>query len=90
MTSTVTFLARLQAANRVQVPVEVRWRHRLEPGELLSVEVRTLEGFDRETFHVRLQDGWRFTVPNEVVEVLGLKQGEMLRVTLECEGEDLS
>lgn len=57
---------------------------------MLSVEVRTLEGFDRETFHVRLQNGWRFTIPNEVVEVLELKQGEMLRMTLEREGEDLS
>ena len=81
----VTFLARLQAENRVQVPVEVRWRFRLNPGELFHVEVRAYDGYSRERFYARLQKGGRFIVPNEVVEVLELKQHEMLYIELKRE-----
>jgi bifunctional DNA-binding transcriptional regulator/antitoxin component of YhaV-PrlF toxin-antitoxin module len=39
----VSFLGRLEAGNRLTVPVEIRWRFRLEPGDLYySVEVRGL------------------------------------------------
>jgi bifunctional DNA-binding transcriptional regulator/antitoxin component of YhaV-PrlF toxin-antitoxin module len=82
LTSTVSFLARLQASNRVQVPVEVRWTLRLEAGELLRIEVNPRVGYDRRAFYVRFQKGGRFTVPNEVVEVLKLRRGKMLEVKI--------
>lgn len=34
------FVCRLQRGNRVQIPVLVRWRHKLEPLDILRVHVR--------------------------------------------------
>jgi len=39
VTETVMFLAKMQKLNRVQIPVEVRGRYKLEPGELLKVRI---------------------------------------------------
>lgn len=36
---TEQFLARVGVGNRIQVPVLVRWRNRLQPDEILSVHV---------------------------------------------------
>jgi len=89
LTSAVSFLARLQASNRVQVPVEVRWTLRLEAGEILHVDVNPHGGYDHRAFYARLQRGGRFTIPNEVVEVLELRRGEMLEVRIRrMEGEE--
>ena len=44
LTETVEFLARLQKYNRIQIPVEVRWRYKLEHGELLKVSVQPVGG----------------------------------------------
>jgi len=41
----VKYLARLHKLNRVQIPVEVRWRYKLESGEMLKVRVQFVEGF---------------------------------------------
>lgn len=89
MTSTVNFLARLQASNRVQVPVEVRWRLRLEAGEVLLIDVDPHGDFNHRTFYAKLQKGGRFTIPNEVLEVLELRRGELLEVKIRrMEGDE--
>lgn len=36
----VSFLERLIAGNRLTVPVEIRWRHRLEPEKVYPVRFR--------------------------------------------------
>lgn len=82
MKGKVSFLARLQAENRIQIPVEVRWRYKLEPGQILRLEIHPVSGFSSEEFHSRLQLGGRVTVPWEAVWALKLKQGLMLRVLL--------
>ena len=38
------FLARVGVLNRVKVPVLVRWRNKLRPGEVLTVTVREDRG----------------------------------------------
>ena len=78
----VSFLARLQAENRIQIPVEVRWRYKLKPSQILRLEIHPVSGFSSEKFHSRLQLGGRVTVPWEAVWALKLKQGLMLRVLL--------
>jgi bifunctional DNA-binding transcriptional regulator/antitoxin component of YhaV-PrlF toxin-antitoxin module len=78
----VVFLARLGACSRMTVPVEVRWRFRLEAGRVYTV--RTGKLFDRE-FHARLMKNGQFTVPSEVVAVERLKKRDLLNVTLEVE-----
>lgn len=86
VTETVGFLARLQKYNRIQIPVEVRWRYKLEPGELLKVSVQPVGGLfaGDEEFIARLMRGGRITIPWEVVWHFELnKPGCMLRVRLE-------
>ncbi len=78
----VSFLARLQVENRIQIPVEVRWRYKLEPGQILRLEIYPMNGFNSEEFFARLQLGGRINVPWEAVWALELKHGEMLRVWL--------
>src|SRR3990170_7236056 len=82
---TVEFLARLQKLNRIQIPVEVRWRYKLEPGELLKVLVQPVGGFSvsGEEFIARLLRDGRITIPWEVVwKIKQDKLGYMLRVWL--------
>lgn len=47
------FPARVQRYNRVQIPVLVRWRHKLEPGEVLYVRVYNPESYGDEGFYAR-------------------------------------
>jgi len=83
LTETVEFLARLQKWNRVQIPVEVRWRYKLKAGELLKVRVHPVGSFGDEEFIAKLLCGGRFTIPWEAVWALKLdKPGYMLRVRL--------
>ncbi len=85
LTETVEFLARLQKHNRIQIPVEVRWRYKLEHRELLKVSVQPVGGFfvRGEEFIARLMGGGRITIPWEVVWHFKLdKPGCMLRVWL--------
>jgi len=85
LTEKVKFLARLQKLNRVQIPVEVRWRYKLEKGQILKVEVQPLDGFSAssEGFVARLLGDGRITIPWEVVWECHLgRSGCMLRVWL--------
>ena len=83
MTRSVVFLARLRACNRGTVPVEARWRFRLEPGTPYAVRVSG-GGFGRE-FYARLQRSGQLTVPPEVVADEELEIGDLLDVALEVE-----
>ena len=77
------FHATLRSWNRVQVPVLVRWKFRLEPGEVLRLKVSPVGvGFRSVVFFARLQKGGRVTVPLLEAEILGVKPGSILRVGL--------
>jgi len=84
LTEDASFDALLQRENRIQIPVEVRWRYRLEPGEILHVEIVSpgrylpLKG----RFYARLQKSGRVTVPWEKVVKHELKSGILVSVTL--------
>jgi len=77
------FLARVGVLNRVKVPVFVRWRSRLEPGEVLMVTVRA--GYHSREFYARYRKDFRITVPKLVAEDLELKPGDVVEVTLHPE-----
>lgn len=79
------FLARLQRGNRVQVPVLIRWKHRLDAGEVLRVRVWSIEVDSGEYFYARLGKDGRFTVPKIVVEQFELEPGTVLECTLYSE-----
>jgi len=76
------FMGRLQRGNRVQVPRLIRWRHKLEPGEVLYVEVYDREQYRRQKFYVRLSRDGRFTIPKVVAEASGAEAGSLLEITL--------
>ena len=80
------FLARIDAGFRIHIPVLVRWRNRLEPGEILSVTVDHALRF--YSFYARYRKDHRITVPKLVVQHLGLEPGMVVEVTLHSEGEE--
>ncbi len=52
----VSFIGRMVAGNRLTVPVEMRWRFRLEPGEVYHVRVE-FEDWGSAEFYARLKMG---------------------------------
>ena len=75
----VSFMGRLVAGNRVTVPVEIRWKFRLEPGEIYLVRLE-FEEWGSVKFYARLQRGGQVTVPVEVVKAAGLERDEVMMV----------
>ena len=74
-----SFMGRLVAGNRVTVPVEIRWRFRLEPGEIYLVKLE-FEEWGSAEFYARLQRGGQVTVPIEVVRAAELERDEVVKV----------
>jgi len=77
-----SFHARVQRYNRVQIPVLVRWKHKLEVGEVLYVRISRSGSVHVEEFHARVIEGGRITIPKLVVELLGVEAGDVVRVML--------
>lgn len=77
------FIARVQKNNRVQVPVLIRWKNKLNPGEILRVCV---ENSKRKYFYARLSRDGRLTIPRIIVEELEVEPGDVLKVALYPEG----
>ena len=75
----VSFMGRLLAGNRVTVPVEIRWRFMLEPGEIYLVRLE-FEEWGSAEFYARLQRGGQVTVPVEVVRAAELERDEVMMV----------
>jgi len=80
---TEIFLARIEVGFRVQIPVLVRWRNRLEPGEILTVTI--ICRFKSYSFYVRCRKDYRITIPRLVVDYLGLKPGDVVEVQIRGE-----
>ena len=76
------FIGIMQKNNRVQVPVLIRWKHRLEPSEILHIYVYHAKEYKDETFYVRLSRDGRFTIPSKVAKRINVKPGDVLKVTL--------
>lgn len=76
------FLAKVQACNRMQVPVLVRWRHTLEPGQFLRVQAQNKEEYASSSFYARLSVDGRFTIPHLAADELEAKPGAVLEITL--------
>jgi hypothetical protein len=87
LTEPVTFKAVLQRGNKVQVPRLLRWQHRMEPDQLLRVEVRSPDFFGDESFLGRMRKDGRLTIPKLTLKLLrrdeGSLEGFALEVTLE-------
>jgi bifunctional DNA-binding transcriptional regulator/antitoxin component of YhaV-PrlF toxin-antitoxin module len=85
VSETMWIHVKLLSENRVQIPVLVRWKFKLEPAEVLKVEVSPVRSGASETFFARLQKGGRITVPLRVAVFLELKLGDVLEVGILAE-----
>ena len=61
LTNYVSFKAVIQKNLRIQIPVLIRWKHKLEPGEIFMVNLKL--GYHREEFYDRMSKDGRLTVP---------------------------
>lgn len=75
------FLAKVQKNHKIQIPKILRWKHKLDPGELLDVRIESVE-LEEESFTIKLTKDFRFTIPALVAEICELKTGSTVRVTL--------
>lgn len=75
------FLAKLQKGNRVQIPVLVRWRHKLKPREVFKVQVAK-SIIIPATFYGRLTRDGRLTIPKTVIQEIKAEPGDILKITL--------
>ena len=80
-----SFHARLQRGNKVQIPVLIRWKNRLEPSEVYSVEVSKADEYKSEKFYVRLGKDGRIVIPKLAVERLEIKHRDVLSCILYVE-----
>ncbi len=88
LTENVVFLAKLQKQNRIQIPVEVRQRFKLEPKQFLKVKISPVGSYGNQTFYVKLKPDGRITVPWEIIWALEIKPGTMLKVVLSAEEQE--
>jgi len=66
LTDCVSFKAVIQRNRRIQIPVLIRWRFKLEPGEIFKVDLRV--GYPHEEFYARMSKDGRLTVPKVIAE----------------------
>jgi bifunctional DNA-binding transcriptional regulator/antitoxin component of YhaV-PrlF toxin-antitoxin module len=66
LTDCVTFKAVIQRNRRIQIPVLIRWRFKLEPSEIFKVDLRI--GYHNEEFYARMSKDGRLTVPKIIAQ----------------------
>jgi bifunctional DNA-binding transcriptional regulator/antitoxin component of YhaV-PrlF toxin-antitoxin module len=89
LTESVTFKTKLQRHNRIVVPRLLRWRYKMETGELLKANVRVFgsENYEEETFLAKMTSDGRLTIPKLTMDVLNQREqknltGCILEVTI--------
>ncbi len=95
LTGAVEFRAVLQKGNRVQVPKLVRWEFKMEPSQVLKVQVGAEGGYGRkECFYGKMNVDGRVTIPKVALGLLQEKDnegkslvGHVLKVWLEPSGQ---
>lgn len=66
LTQTVSFKGVVQKNRRIQIPVLIRWKHKLDPSEVFRVRLKL--GYHREEFYGRMSADGRLTIPKVVAE----------------------
>ena len=72
LTQRETFKTKLQRHDRLVVPQLLRWRYKMEFGELLRVRVKIYdsENFGEEVFLAKMAADGRLTVPKLTIQIL--------------------
>jgi bifunctional DNA-binding transcriptional regulator/antitoxin component of YhaV-PrlF toxin-antitoxin module len=80
LTELASFKAKLENRNRIQIPNLLRWRYKMEQGELLKANVRVFgsENYEEETFLAKMTCDGRLTIPKLTMEVLKRREEKNL------------
>lgn len=77
-----TFHTRVQKQMRIQIPRLLRWKYRLDPGNVMRVQVTNKDSHDSQQFLAKMQQGGRITVPKTIAELLSLRQRQLVDVVV--------
>jgi hypothetical protein len=69
LTEPVSFKAVLQKGNRVQIPRLVRWQFKLEPTQILNIQIEA-EDLVCEEFLGRMNKDGRIIIPRRTINLL--------------------
>jgi len=93
LTEIASFKAKLENRNRIQIPNLLRWRYKMEPGELLKANVRVFgsENYEEEIFLTKMTSDGRLTIPKITMNVFKQREeknmtGCILEVTISPAG----
>ena len=80
LTTQETFKAKLQRHNRLAIPTLLRWRYKMETGQLLKVTLKPLqqENYIEEEFLAKTSTDHRLTVPKLTMKILEQAEGKSL------------
>jgi bifunctional DNA-binding transcriptional regulator/antitoxin component of YhaV-PrlF toxin-antitoxin module len=80
LTELASFKAKLENRNRIQIPNLLRWRFKMEPGELLKANLRVFgsENYEEETFLAKMTRDGRLTIPKLTMDVLTQREEKNL------------
>jgi len=67
---------------RIQIPRLLRWKYKLDPGDVMRVQVTNMNSYDYREFLAKMQQGGRITVPKTYVELLSLKLHQLVEIAL--------
>ncbi len=89
LTEQETFKTKLQSQRRIVIPSLLRWRYKMESGELLRIRLKLFEqgSYGEESFLAKTGADMRLTVPKLTMEILEKKHekhltGAIFEVTL--------
>ncbi len=88
LTEKVTFKAKLQKGNRVQVPKLIRWQFKLETDQVLKISVKPINMWvSGELFYVKMAKDGRVLIPKLILVLMQDEKTSVedfvLNVTLE-------
>ena len=93
LTEITSFKAKLENRNRIQIPNLLRWRYKMEQGELLKANVRVFgsENYEEEIFLTKMTSDGRLTIPKITMNVFKQREeknmtGCILEVTISPAG----
>ena len=70
LTHSVSFKAVIGKGNRIQIPTLIRWEFKLEPTQLLTVNIRLFGRINDETFYTKMNKDGRITIPKINTEII--------------------
>ena len=78
LTEKVTFKAMLQRGNRVQIPKLIRWQYKLEPTQILKVQVTTKQMIlITEQFYAKMTKDGRILIPKLILTLIGNRETDL-------------